>query len=58
MKVADIARSTYYYQLKSMQRPDKYSEIKRQIESIYHLHKERYGYRRIYLEIKKQGHTD
>jgi transposase InsO family protein len=38
-----------------MKEPDKYAEIKTQIAEIYHNHKGRYGYRRITLELRKNG---
>lgn len=55
MKIAGIAKSTYYYQLKVIQRPDKYIEIKQHIEFIYHTNQGRYGYRRIHLELRNRG---
>jgi transposase InsO family protein len=36
--------------------PDKYSEIKKQITNIYHENRGRYGYRRITMELRNQGH--
>lgn len=53
IKVADITRSTYYYWEKRLDRTDKYVEVKVAIQSIYHEHKGRYGYRRIVKELKK-----
>ncbi len=47
MQVADLARSTFYYQRRAMQRTDKHGDIKAQICAIYTEHKGRYGYRRI-----------
>jgi len=38
-----------------VKQPDKYAEIKTQITEIYHKHKGRYGYRRITLELRKNG---
>ncbi|PYF01282.1 transposase InsO family protein [Ureibacillus chungkukjangi] len=55
IKVADIPRSTYYYWEKRLNRDDKYAEVKAVIQSIYHEHKGRYGYRRIAKELKKYG---
>lgn len=55
IKVADIPRSTYYYWEKRLNREDKYSAVKTAIQSIYHEHKGRYGYRRITKELKKLG---
>jgi len=53
--LAELPRSTYYYYLKVMNRPDKYACIKAQISEIYHKHKGRYGYRRITLELRRTG---
>nr|WP_212031252.1 IS3 family transposase [Cytobacillus depressus] len=53
IKVADIPRSTYYYWEKRLNRADKYANVKAAIQSIYHEHKGRYGYRRIAKELKK-----
>jgi len=47
-----MARSTYYYQLRLLNLPDKDGYIKDLIISIYHSHKGRYGYRRITLELR------
>lgn len=49
-----MARSSFYYhQLQN--KKDKYHEVKVLIQSIYHHHKGRYGYRRITDELKKKG---
>ncbi len=50
-----MARATYYYHLKRLVRPDKYEHTRKQISSIYHTHKGRYGYRRITLELRNQS---
>lgn len=39
-----------------MKKPDKYSETRELIKSIYHENKGRYGYRRITLELRNSGH--
>ena len=52
---AKLPKSTFYYYLKKMKRPDKYAGVKAQIADIYHKHKGRYGYRRIALELHKSG---
>lgn len=49
-----MARSTFYYHLKRLRRPDKYKDIKEKVYSIFHKHKGRYGYRRITLELRKE----
>ncbi|MCM3764924.1 IS3 family transposase [Neobacillus niacini] len=55
VKVAGIARSTYYYWIKQMDRPDKYKEVKELIKHIFEENQERYGYRRITLELHNRG---
>ena len=54
--MAKIARSTFYYWLKQSKRPDKYSQVKEVIQTIFHEHKGRYGYRRITLELRNRGY--
>jgi putative transposase len=51
-----MPRSTYYYWVKQMNRPDKYSEIKEVIQQIFNEHRGRYGYRRITLELRNRGY--
>lgn len=55
LKLAGLARSTFYYQIKLAQAEDKHQALKRQIQSIFARHKGRYGYRRITLAIRKLG---
>ncbi len=57
MRVAKMSRSTYYYYLKRMKKPDKYKEVKGEICRIYHENKGRYGYRRITMELRNKGYT-
>ena len=49
-----MARSTYYYYLKQ-QGTDKYCVVKQKIEKIFTENKQRYGYRRILLVLRRQG---
>lgn len=56
LKFVGMPRSSFYYYLKRMGRPDKYKEIKKVIQEIYHTHKGRYGYRRITLELRNRGY--
>lgn len=57
IKVADTPRSTYYYWVKQMDKPDKYTEVKEVIQQIFDEHQGRYGYRRITLELRNQGYV-
>lgn len=50
-----MARSSYYYHINNLKKPDKYKQIKIKIQEIYHKHKGRYGYRRITLQLKQEG---
>lgn len=55
LKLAGLARSTFYYQQKSLQAADKYADLKDKICSIFNEHKGRYGYRRITLALQRSG---
>ena len=55
LEIARLARSTYYYQLKQLDRVDKDQELKTEIQAIYNDHKGNYGYRRIHLELRNRG---
>ena len=57
LALCKMSRSTYYYQLKRVSRPDKYSDIKELIKTIFVHHKGRYGYRRVQVELKQYGCT-
>ncbi|MGM7724607.1 IS3 family transposase [Metabacillus sp. Hm71] len=56
VKVAGIPCSTYYYCVKQMNRPDKYSDVKGVIQQIFDEHRGRYGYRRITIELRNRGY--
>lgn len=56
LKLANIARSTFYYHLNNLNKEDKYKELEDEIFSIFHENKGRYGYRRITLELKNRGY--
>ena len=47
----------YYYTLSKNDKDDKNKEIIDKIKEIFNYHKERYGYRRITLELKNQGYN-
>lgn len=52
-----MARSVFYYHHKRLNADDKYKYEKEEIASIYHLHKGRYGYRRVSAEMKNRGYN-
>jgi len=56
LKAIKLARSTYYYHLKQLDKPDKDQELKTEIQSIFIEHKGNYGYRRIHLELRNRGY--
>lgn len=49
-----IPKSTFYYNIKN--KPDKWAEERQRIIELFHYHKGRYGYRRITIEIRKEGY--
>jgi putative transposase len=55
LKLAGLARSTFYYQQKVVQAADKHQALKQQIRSIFARHKGRYGYRRVTVAIRNLG---
>ncbi|HGJ9734603.1 TPA: IS3 family transposase, partial [Streptococcus pneumoniae] len=56
LKAIKLARSTYYYHLKQLNKTDKDQELKAEIQSIFIEHKGNYAYRRIYLELRNRGY--
>ncbi|NMM04627.1 IS3 family transposase [Paraburkholderia sp. RP-4-7] len=57
LKMAGLARSTFYYQCKASQVVDKHAQLKAHIRSVFEQHKGRYGYRRITSVIRRMGST-
>ena len=55
LSVARLSRSTFYYELKRMEKEDKYASAKAEIQKIFAEHKGRYGYRRITAELQNRG---
>lgn len=56
LRVSGIKRSTYYYTVSKVNKDMKNDEIMNQIISIYYENKEKYGYRRIQLELTNRGY--
>ena len=52
---SNMARSSFYYYEKQNKSSDKYKVIKELINTIYHQHKGRYGYRRITDELNNKA---
>ncbi|WP_374703210.1 IS3 family transposase [Cupriavidus pauculus] len=55
LRVAGLARSTFYYQQAVLQAHDKYTELKARIRELFARHMGRYGYRRITAVIRQTG---
>jgi transposase InsO family protein len=55
LTLAGLARSTFYYQRSALQIPDKHTELKEQIQSVYEQEKGLYGYRRITAVLRQLG---
>jgi putative transposase len=55
LEFAQLARSTFYYQLKALQTDDKHQQLKDTIRSVFARHKGCYGYRRITAAIRQAG---
>ena len=50
-----MARSTYYYRLSRLGRPDRHPEARQALSELHELHKGRYGYRRMTEALKARG---
>ncbi|MDD6879412.1 MAG: IS3 family transposase [bacterium] len=57
LQVSGLAKSVYYYTLSKNDKDDKNKEIIDKIKEIFINNKERYGYRRITLELRNQGYN-
>lgn len=55
-KLPHISKSDYYYALSKEDKDLKNDDIMNRIIDIYYHHKGRYGYRRIYLQLLKEGY--
>ena len=55
LELEGMARSTFYYNLATLRRGDADELLKKKIHDTYHLHKGRYGYRRITLSLRQEG---
>lgn len=55
LKIAALARSTFYYQLTAGKAGDRHGELKERIQRVYAEHKGRYGYRRITATLRQMG---
>ena len=56
-KLPHISRSDYYYIISKTDKDLKNDEIMNRIIDIYYHHKGKYGYRRIYLQLRNEGYN-
>lgn len=55
LSIASLPRTTYYYARSKTDRDLKNAGIIEQIKAIFYEHKEKYGYRRITLDLRNKG---
>ncbi len=55
LKEMRLAKSCYYYQKKILSKADKYARLRSRIKEMFKENKERYGYRRIYGLLVREG---
>ena len=55
LNISGLKKSTYYYTLNKLDKDTKNDDIMNKIIEIYYIHKARYGYRRITLELIEKG---
>lgn len=57
LEISGLKKSTYYYTLSKNNKDLKNDDIMNTIIDIYYAHKQRYGYRRITLELNNRGYV-
>lgn len=50
-----MAKSTYYYHRAKLGAPDKYGVLKAEIQRLFAQHRQRFGYRRLHLVLRREG---
>ena len=50
-----MSKSSYCYQENCLHKPDKYKELRTEVQTIFRTADKRYGYRRIHASLKKSG---
>lgn len=55
LKIAGLARSTFYYQQKVLQAADRYADLKAKICEVFNEEEGKSGYRRVTLAVRKAG---
>ena len=57
LKRIKMARSTYYYNIAHLESTDKYQAVCKRISEIFAQHNKRYGYRRVYIQLRNEGYA-
>ena len=57
LKRIKMARSTYYYNIAHLEPADKYQAVRKRISEIFAQHNKRYGYRRVYIQLRNEGYA-
>ena len=57
LSIARLPRATYYYHIKRFMQPDKYTEIRAEITTVFNKNRGRYGYRRITMQLRSRGYV-
>jgi putative transposase len=55
LRIASLARSTFYYQCRTIQGAESQSDLPAKIRTVYDAHKGRYGYRRITAALRSSA---
>ena len=55
LKGVGLAKSSYLYQKRALNRPDKYADLRIRITEAFYENNGRYGYRRIHAVLKAEG---
>lgn len=51
----NLAKSSYYYQEKSLHADDKYLALREKVKQLFHDNRDIFGYRKIHLLLRKEG---
>ena len=51
----DLAKSSYYYQIKAIYAEDKYLELRKRIIQLFHDNRDIFGYRKIHMLLRNEG---
>ena len=55
LSLLKISKSSFYYQLTALYKPDKYAAVREKIKTIFNHSYQSYGYRRIHAALKNSG---